>query len=67
MSTFIKLTKVGSMSRNYEGEVRIAVSEIARYEQPDPCYPTDVYLKGGSSLSVRESPETIDKMLERKP
>lgn len=60
---FIKLTQVGSMSRNYIGEVRIAVADIASYEQPESCYPTEVYLKSRSSLSVQESPSTIDKML----
>jgi len=63
MSKFIKLTMVGSMSRDYIGETRIAVDEIARYEQPDTYWPTDVYLKTGKSITVRESPATIDKML----
>lgn len=61
---FITLRKCGSMSQNFECDTRIAVEDIASYEQPDACYPTDIYLKSGRSFSVQESPTAIDKLIK---
>lgn len=62
--TFIRLTKCGPISRRTEAVTRVAVSDISRYEQPDTCYPTDLYLKSGASFCVQESPGVIDSIIE---
>ena len=65
MKGFITLCKVSpTMSRQSLGDVTIAVDSIERFEQPESCYPTDVYLKGGKSFSVNESPVAIQKKIE---
>ena len=62
MSKFIELNMIGTMSRNKQGSITIAIDSIA-YFREDPGYGTKIHMKDGQSHLVFESPEKVRQLI----